>query len=177
MRTTFPAAIVIGLVAFVINPGFACSSSNDQPDWQYGEAEMTRAVEGTWRLTLERSTGESAVTFTLAAGGGANQALTSGPSRTLQCASREFVRPAGACMDISNLQLAGQVLTAEASFGTPAVSGQYTVAGTTYRGGSLSVDLGPTLHFFAVLDASDQVTSCNAVENSAQVASRLDRVE
>ena len=179
MRMNVPAIMVVGLVAFVMNSGFACSSSEeDLPKWQYGEAEMTRAVEGTWRLTLERPAGESAVTFSLAPGApSASSSLTSAPASYLQCGSRDFIRPAGACIDISTLYLSGQVLVAEAALGTPVVTGFYTVAGVTYRGGSLNIDLGPTLHMSATLDAGDQVTETYTDQNHARIASRLERVE
>jgi hypothetical protein len=180
MRMNFPAIMVVGLVAFVMNPGFACSSSEDKlPAWQYGEEEMTRAVEGTWRLTIERPEGESAVTFWLAPGDvpGSSSSSISAPGSSLQCSSRNFLRPAGACVDLSALYVSGQVLTAEAAIGTPVVTGMYVVTGVTYQGGSLELDLGPTLHVAAGLDATDQVTAAYTDENGVRFASRLERVQ
>jgi hypothetical protein len=39
----------VPIAAFFLNPGLACT---DEPEFQYGAAEMRAAVEGDWSFTI-----------------------------------------------------------------------------------------------------------------------------
>jgi hypothetical protein len=56
MKSRHPLVWIVGFTAFAMNPAFACSSS-DGDEFEYGEAEMIAAVQGTWKLTYARPEG------------------------------------------------------------------------------------------------------------------------
>ena len=99
-------------VALVINPYLACSSENDS-DFTYSEADMKEALLGTWQGTAELD-GES-VPFSLvleqASAKSSTQSI-SAPGVQPQCGSRSFVKPAGACISLSDMPVLG-TLTSE----------------------------------------------------------------
>ncbi len=136
------ATILCGLVAFLVNPGFGCGPLGD---FEYGEAELRAAVEGSWEAKIPDEGGERTVAFTLAPApppAGAGAASASGPAvirPAAACDSRDFYRSAAACIETATLHLAGRVGAADGALADTAVSGFFMSSGKTYDGGSLTV--------------------------------------
>jgi hypothetical protein len=165
-----------GLVAFAMNPALACSSGEDLPDWQYGQAEMAQAVEGTWRVDYRGgANGPASATFRVVPRP-PQTTLQSVPGRSLQCGNREFFSTAAACIDMSTLYLSGEVLNTDVVLLDQQVTGSYRVMGTVYRGGELQLTVGKTLSLQATLDASNRLSVVSATENGAFVFPQLERV-
>ena len=138
MRSIPVIGVLIGLLAFVVNPGLGCSTSDE---YAFGEADMRALVEGTWRLTIKDPTGGmNSTTFTVMAGPqpSAQKGLT--VVQQPLCGHRDFVRDAGACIAVSTLWLTGKVLTG-AFAGSP-VTGSYQVYGAEHRQGRMSLSFG-----------------------------------
>src|SRR5262245_9880268 len=95
-----------GVAAFLALTG--CSAGDDEPDWQYDQADMEGAVFGTWTGTL---TPESGSPFALTLEIRSHDETV----RQLSCGSRSFsdgdstpglgVR----CMEVSSLQLSASL--------------------------------------------------------------------
>lgn len=94
-------------VALVVNPYLGCSSQ-PRSDFTYSEDEMKLAVLGSW-VGSARIEGET-VPFSLTLEQGRQS--TKAPGVAPQCASRSFVKPAGACFVLSRMPVVG-VLTSE----------------------------------------------------------------
>jgi hypothetical protein len=94
-------------LALVVNPYLACSSRGES-DFTYSEEEMKSAGLGTWQGSALLD-GES-VPFSLTLEQG--RAAAAGPGPQPQCASRSFVKPAGACITVSRMPVVG-TLTSE----------------------------------------------------------------
>jgi hypothetical protein len=162
-------------MAFAMNPALACSSS-DADEFEYGETEMVAAVQGTWQLTYERPEGTSAVTFNVAPGPASQGALTSPPSRTPQCGTRTFTRPAAACIPMSQLALAAVVVDANPPLDAADGKGWYTVGSVKYVGGRLDLTFGSNLRVSADIEASNAVRQSYVDWQGARVTSVLERV-
>jgi hypothetical protein len=96
-------------VALVVNPYLACKSTDDD-EFEYTEAEMKQAVLGTWEGTAELE-GES-VAFSLVLEQASDKSKTqsvSAPGVKPQCSSRSFVKPAAACVSMSEMPLTGTI--------------------------------------------------------------------
>jgi hypothetical protein len=168
-------AWLLGFTAFAMNPALACSSS-DTDEFEYGEAEMIAAIEGTWRLTYARPEGTSAVTFTLAPGPSPGGALGSPPGRTPQCGDRTFTRPAAACIRMSQLRLAARVVEADPPLDSEDGTGWYTVSSVKYVGGRVELLFGDSrLHLTAGLEANNAVRESDVTWQGARVTSVLER--
>lgn len=147
-------ALSLALLAFFLNPGIACVSS-EEPDFKYGEAEMKAAVEGTWVLTLRASDGTLSETTLQIAQSGAAQAMMSpsgsGSQRTgvirsaAACGSRTFVKSAGACMDTSVMPLEVALVGSSPGFENALLTGKLYVDGLTFTHGRLSLELADAL--------------------------------
>ena len=141
----------LALLAFFLNPGFACSPS-DEPDFKYGEAEMKAAVEGTWLLTLRASDGTVSETTLQIAQSGTAQAMLSprgsGSSRTglirsaAACGTRTFVKSAGACIDMSELPLDIAFVSGDPRFQGTALTGSLRIMSLIFTEGTLDLGLG-----------------------------------
>jgi hypothetical protein len=96
---------VFGL-ALVVNPYLGCSSNGQ--DFSYSEADLKDATLGTWQGSAEID-GEQ-VEFSLvleqASAKSKTQSL-SAPKVQPQCATRSFVKPAGACASLSEMPVVG----------------------------------------------------------------------
>jgi len=159
-------ALSLALLAFFLNPGIACVSSDD-PDFKYGEAEMKAAVEGTWLLTLRASDGTVSETTLQIAQSGTAQAMMSpsgsGNHRTgviraaAACGSRTFVKSAGACMDDSMMPLDIAYVSGSPRFQTASLSGSLRVGGLIFTQGYLNLGLGDVT--VGALVAPDGTTS------------------
>src|SRR4051812_39013776 len=107
----------LGLAALVLNPWFGVTSGFD-----FDEAEMRAAIEGTWRLTVPPTRGAPRdITFRIAQGTAARPSL--GLSRALvspaaACGTRSLVRNAGACLDSTDMPLEITILAGAAPAGS-----------------------------------------------------------
>jgi hypothetical protein len=128
---------VFGL-AFVMNPYLACSNAGES-EFSYSEADMKEAALGSWEGSAEID-GES-VDFSLLLEQASAKSKTqsvSAPKVQPQCASRSFVKPAGACLTMSELLVVGTLTSVN-----PALNGPVDGSVVAYK------DLGPaelTLH-------------------------------
>jgi len=119
---------VFGL-ALVMNPYLACSNSREG-DFSYSEADLKEAALGTWEGSAEID-GES-VDFSLLLEQASAKSKISAPKVPPPCAARSFVKPAGACVTMSELLVVGTLTSVN-----PALNGAVDGAVVAYK------DLGP----------------------------------
>jgi len=135
---------LIPLAAFFLNPSFACT---DEPQFQYGAEEMRAAVAGAWSVTITPD-GGTATQVTVHIDQSATAATASrAPARAIvraaqACGTRTLVKPAGACIDLSEMPLDVTYVSGDASFTNAALSGSFTVWGLTFGVGDLNMMLG-----------------------------------
>lgn len=139
MRTLW----LVGLVAFFLNPAFACIA---EQEFQYGEKEMRAAVEGTWQANLTFSDGrQSTVTFALKQGAGTamsgvRQEPEPGRGRLVRpanaCDDRTFVKSAGACISQSRMPVEGTFVAGDDAYRAVAITGELVVRSLSFFGGA-----------------------------------------
>jgi len=108
-------ALCVFAVSLVVSPYLACSNS-DQNEFGYSEADMKSAVLGTWQGTADVD-GET-VEFSLVLEQASAKSKTQGvaaPRVTPQCGSRSFVKPAAACLSLSQMPVIGTVTSVNPS--------------------------------------------------------------
>jgi len=162
----------ISLLAFFVNPGFACSTGDE--DFHFGEAEMRSSVEGTWQIT---STGDGsaawALTVQIRESGGkldGGTALRAGASTrgfiraAAACAERTLVRSAGACMDTSKMPLEVAYISGDSSYQSAPMSGMLSVYTTSFGQGFLWLSLG-NVALTVTIKADGEVLSASASGN------------
>jgi hypothetical protein len=93
-------------LALVVNPYLACSSKED--DFSYSESEFKDAVLGTWQGTadLDGEQVEFSLVLEQASAKSKTQSLAA-PKVKPQCGTRSFVKPAAACISMSQMPLVG----------------------------------------------------------------------
>jgi hypothetical protein len=134
------------VAAFLLNPNLACS---DEPQFQYGAAEMRAAVEGDWSLTITPD-GGTAMQVTVhveqaptATGATASRRASRAFVRAAHaCGTRTLVKGAGACIDQSEMPLAVTYVAGDAAFSTAMMSGQFLVRSLVFTNGELHLKLG-----------------------------------
>ncbi len=133
-------------LALVVNPYLACSSSNDDDDeFEYTESEMKRAVLGTWEGTASLE-GES-VSFSLALELAESKSKTqSAPRVTPQCGTRSFVKPAAACISMSEMALTGTITSANPELNGTVEGGAHAYLNLEPTELDLVLESGLTLH-------------------------------
>jgi hypothetical protein len=139
---------LIPIAFFFLNPNLGCVGP-DEPQYQYGAAEMEAAIAGTWTFTITPSGGTAiAMTVQLDEADnvpGATAQATTGRSlirAAHACGERTLVKSAGACIDDSNMPLAITFVSGDPSLMSAPLSGDFIVIGTTFQGGSLYVTVG-----------------------------------
>jgi hypothetical protein len=167
MRKLIVAAVA--LAVFLITPYFLYQSVTA---FRFGEAEMRRAVEGTWTVELTSSAGARR-SFTL-------EIQQARPSERAErehgwirsaaaCGQRSFIRRAEACLDTSTMPL---TLIALGDDRPASLRGRFIVDGKSFQRGTL--DLGIDGHsIFAQLSPTGDVLEVSAV---GVAATRLARV-
>jgi hypothetical protein len=124
------------LLAPMLAAAAGCSA-NDEPDWQYGRADMEAAVFGTWTGTYTPE-GGTAVPLAL------EIRASDEPARSLSCGSRSFAHTEGTpglalrCSEASTLALSG-TLSFEGGSKYEALEGSFSVYSTEFYGGSLGL--------------------------------------
>jgi len=135
---------LLPVAAFLLNPNLACS---DEPQFQYGAAEMRAAVEGDWSLTLTLESGALPVTIHVEQAAPAPLAAGAQPGRQLlrpahACGTRSLVKGAGACTDQSEMPLAVTYVSGDAAFASVPMSGQFMVYGLVFGSGEMTLTIG-----------------------------------
>ena len=139
-------ALSLAVLGFFINPGLACSPSDS--GYQFGEAEMRAAVEGTWQLSFVADGGAiSSLTVQIRESSeklDSGTALRSDRRRTAgfiraaaACGSRTFLRSAGACADMSEMPLDVSYVAGDVTYQGVPMGGIFRTSGTTFGGGGL----------------------------------------
>jgi hypothetical protein len=144
-------ALFLAVPTFFLNPGIACSPVDDEAHFQYGEAEMRAAVEGTWQIDLLASNGSQSnatvqiVEATERKDGSAF--LRSGKQRGLirsaaACGGQSFIKSAGACTTESRLALEVAYVSGDQRFQNAGMSGDFMIGSETLIPGRLELQLG-----------------------------------
>ena len=138
---------LVPVAFFFLNPNVGCASP-DEPQFQYGAAEMVAAIAGTWTFTITPNSG-TATSMTLQFDEADNVpgATAQASGRSLiraahACGSRTLVKSAGACSDFSSMPLAITFVSGDPSLMNAPLSGDFIVSGTTFQGGSLELWVG-----------------------------------
>ena len=173
-------ALSLALLAFFLNPGFACSPS--EPEFTYGEAEMKGAVDGTWLLTLRATDGTlSEATLQIAESSKPQAMLSpaapSGSYRTgvirsaAACGTRTFVKSAGACIDMSEMPLDVVVAGGDPRFQAVSSSGALRITSLIFSQGTLDLKLGDFSAWFTVApDGTTSSPSGGSIDGSTVVS-------
>jgi hypothetical protein len=138
-------ALVLGLLAFVLNPGFACSPGDD--GFTYGEQDMRDAVEGPWRVTIDKGQGPVSFTLRFAQATAPTTAQRREGGATLlraahACGTRTFVAGAAACIDLSDLPLAITFVDGDDAYREIAFTGHFQVMSLHFDQGNLELRFG-----------------------------------
>lgn len=123
--------VLIAIAVLVLDPiGF----------WrfQFDDADMRRAVEGTWQLTLTSQDDSRTWRFTIAQRGRAEHASRGLVRSADACGKRSFVRTAGACLEMSRMPLELALVDGPRTD----VRGELTVTGLTFEAGALELQVG-----------------------------------
>jgi hypothetical protein len=157
MKPRHPLIWVLGFTAFAMNPALACSSSPED-EFDYGEAEMIAAVQGTWQVTVTPPDARiSTVTFRVERGTAPNGALAAPPGLTPQCGTRTFTRPAAACVSSSQLALAASIVNADPPLDISEGKGWFTVRSLKYTGGQMTLTFGTSLVVRGNIDVTNEM--------------------
>lgn len=163
------ALAIVAVAAFLITPYFLYT---EVIAFQFGEAEMRGAVEGTWVVELAPSEGAPrSITLGIEQARSAkHSARERGLIRSASaCGHRTFVRSAEACLDISELELK---LTAMGGDPPDELSGRFTVTGTTFERGDLELVLGG-LSIRAEISSSGDVLEVRTTRGPAPRLARI----
>jgi len=163
-------AWLVPVALFFLNPALACGG--DEPEFQYGAAEMRAAVEGTWVLTVSLSGGASQ-TLTVAieqdtkSPAQASHLRARGLLRAAQaCGTRSLVKSAGACVDLSQMPLKVTMVSGDAAFQGAALSGMFTVYGLAFSQGEVNLAIADARVFFTL--SADGVPSRPSFSSASQ---------
>jgi hypothetical protein len=156
--------MMVAFLVFAVNPGIGCRSE----EFEFGEAEMRRAVEGRWQATIA---GEAAVDLVLGS--------ESAGLQQQHCQQRQFVRDAGACATVTTLGVVGRVTAGPASYRDLAVAGSFMAFGLTYQGGVLRLRIGPASDSPTLegrLNDRNEVTSAALMRGGERISVVLSRL-
>jgi hypothetical protein len=172
-------AISMAVLAFFLNPGLACTSGSEEPEFQYGEAEMKSAVEGTWVLVVSRSSTSPTeeITLQLAESSKAQpdkmQVMRNGRAGLVRsaaaCGTRTFVTSAHACADLSEMPLDVALVNGPADYKDAVMSGRLMVGSLIFTQGDFSLSLG-ALSVHAAVGPDGTVSTVSAYEGSSAVS-------
>jgi hypothetical protein len=166
---------LIPAAVFFLNPGFACS---DEPQFQYGAAEMRAVVAGDWSFTITPDGGAaSQVTVHIdQAATAPGTAAAAVPARSVvraanACGTRTLVKGAGACIDVTQLPLTVTFVEGDSSFSNAALSGDFSVYGLAFATGNLDVVLG-SYHVALPVNADGSLGDAHLVPAGTVTVSR-----
>jgi hypothetical protein len=167
-------AIAAAALFFFVNPGFGCSDQD--AEYQYGEAEMKAAVEGTWVLTLGEAAGPSNETITVRVVQGrvAQASRNQAPGRrgfirtASACGTRTFVASANACIDSSDMPLDVTWVDGPDSYKSAALSGSFAVLSLVFTRGQFGLSFG-SVSFYADIAPDGSVLTVHGYRNEGGV--------
>jgi hypothetical protein len=136
---------LVPVAVFFLDPSFGCS---DEPQFQYGAAEMRAAVAGDWSLTItpDGGTATQVTVHVDQAAAPATAARSAGRAvvrNAYACGGRTLVKSAGACADWSEMPLVVTYVSGDTAFSTVAMSGKFQVNGLLFGVGDLTLTIGP----------------------------------
>ncbi|HUQ07576.1 MAG TPA: hypothetical protein VM261_34015 [Kofleriaceae bacterium] len=144
MKKLFVA--LLGVAALVLNPVGACSMFSDRAGvFEFGDAEVRAAVEGTWTITVPASgPGTAPIEYTIAIAQGTDPVAQRSAPRSLvataaACSDRTLVRSASACGDSTTVPLDLQLVNAPPE---PSGRGKLVIWGTSFGQGELRAFVG-----------------------------------
>ncbi|HWO24507.1 MAG TPA: hypothetical protein VNO30_37450 [Kofleriaceae bacterium] len=150
LRKLVVAAVAVAV--FLITPYFLYQRVTA---YGFGEAEMRRAVEGTWTLELTTAAGaQRSITLEIEQARSAARAERErGWIRSAAaCGSRTFIRSADACVDASMMDLK---LTAIGDDRPTLLRGQLMVTGKSFQRGQLDLEIDGRLVVAQISSAGD----------------------
>jgi hypothetical protein len=142
-------ACVLALAFFFLNPAFACGPA--EPEYHFGAAEMSFAVEGNWTFAIAPQGGAALPTVTVhleqasSADGGATASRSTRRSlirAAHACGGRTLVKSAAACIDITRMPLVVSVVSGDATFSQTPPTGDFSVYGYDFSQGILGLKVG-----------------------------------
>ncbi len=153
------ALTVFAGVVFVFNPGFLCG---EEP-WDFGQADMTAAIAGTWKLTVADN---APLEFKLELPRPQQQLEQHSRAQGFMgdaaaCGTRNFVADADACADISKMKL---VLVALDGKPVPGITAELNVGGRKFTRGWLTFVRGEETVFSAAVTRDGSVTKFDSLE-------------
>ncbi len=122
-------ALGAAFVCGIVNPALvACGDVNEEneEEWGYGEKEMEAAIVGRYAGQVDGESVDIHISRPKAATS-AGPNLEALSTRTLQCGNRSFVRPAGACISSSSLDVDADITSESSVIASGKLQGQFTV--------------------------------------------------
>jgi hypothetical protein len=166
---------VLLVAVFLLNPSFACV---DEPEFQFGAAEMRAVVEGDWSITIIAPPSGEMVQATVhveqAAAPARAAVHTPGGAlvRAAYACSRTLLKSAGACIESTQMPLAVTFVSGDASFANMEMSGNFNVWGLKFVVGDLDLVIG-TRHVLIHVNADGTFTGPEPTGNGTVSVSRL----
>lgn len=172
-------SLVLGAAVLILDPMGLWDDAIGKPTFDYSEADMRQAVEGSWELTLTRQLDGKprearTVRFTIVQATKQFEQLgqrSRGLVRSANaCGSRTLVRSAAACIPTSSMPL--ELVALDAS--STKMHGQLMVIGASWFEARLDLRLGGELRVGAELDRHGKIT--NASANEGYQVAKLERI-
>lgn len=129
---TWGVSLTVATLCGVGNPALiACSSASEEEDeWSYTAEDMEAVVVGEYAGQVDGQLVSIRISRSEAAPSSAASPELDGLSaRTLQCGSRSFVRPAGACISQTTLKIDADITSAASVLASGKMEGHYVVYG------------------------------------------------
>jgi hypothetical protein len=156
--------LVLGTVLFAIlavNPMFGCFAVH----FDYSEADMKKAIEGQWKLTIDHRELEMSVREAKSVKRHASNGIVNSAAA---CGTRSFMNTAEACIDASSMDVE-IVIAGVTSHGT------FRVFSTSFERGLLETEVDG-VWLDADVDSLGQVLEVRAAQNNNKVTVALARM-
>jgi hypothetical protein len=156
---TWGVSLTVAALCGFGNPALiACSSASEEEDeWGYTAEDMEAVVVGEYAGQVDGQLVSIRISRPKAAPSSAASPELDGLSaRTLQCGSRSFVRPAGACISQTSLTIDADITSAASVIASGKVEGRYVVFG---RGSAVTgrLDFNGSAESYLMADVRDGV--------------------
>jgi hypothetical protein len=136
-------SLLLALVGFLVNPSVGCAP--EDPEFNYGAAEMRTMVEGTWELGLRNADGSSSTVVVTVAQGAGEKTAAGRPfglvRPAMACSSRSLVRDANACIDTTSMPLDVTLVSKDSGYSPASLSGSFTIHSLKLGPGQISIKL------------------------------------
>jgi hypothetical protein len=146
-------SLLAAAVCGVVNPAvIGCSDAeSDERDWGYTAEDMEAAVVGEYVGQVDGENVSIRVSRPKAAGAAAPHSNVL-RNRSLQCGGRSFVRPAGACISTTSMDLDAEVTSDSGLLTSGKLEGRFTAFGGVPLYGQVEFSSGSTLSIVAEVD-------------------------